>query len=330
MLEINKKNIRIWSALGARGTLGQALMDLATRNSNLVVLSADLGNTSGLSRFMSTYPDRFFNLGIAEPNMVGVASGMAKEGLCVFATTFSNFLAMRSYEQIRLNLGYMKFPVKLVGVASGFAMGMFGNTHYGLEDMALMRAVPNLTLISPADSTEVVKTVDAVAEYDRPVYIRLTGGMNNPIVYKEDYDFKIGKAITLRDGKDVAIIATGTMVYNSLKVAELLEENGISCRVVNMHTIKPLDVDAIHAACDAKLIVTVEEHSIIGGLGGAVAECLSEKGLHPPLLRLGIGDEFKHAGTYEYMLEVSGLSVKEIYERILEYSNYIKKINNRA
>lgn len=327
MLEITKKNIRIWSALGARGTLGVALLDLASEKDNLVVMSADLGITSGLGRFMSAYPDRFFNLGIAEPNMVGVASGMAKEGACVFATTFSNFLAMRSYEQIRLNMGYMKHPVKLVGVASGFAMGMFGNTHYGIEDMALMRAVPNLVVLSPADDTEVVKTIYAAAEYDGPVYVRLTGGMNNPIVYTEDYPFEIGRAITLREGDDITIIATGTMVYESLRAAEYLAEKGIEAEVVDMHTIKPLDEDAVQHACSAKLIVTIEEHSIIGGLGGAVAECLAGMVKHPPLLRLGLTDEFKHAGTFEYMIKDCGLNKESIFHNIYEY---IYKMTNNA
>lgn len=301
-----------------RGTLGVALHDLGAHYDDLVVMSADLGYTSGLGRFMDAFPEKFYNLGIAEENMVGVASGMAKEGFCVYATTFSNFLAMRSYEQIRLNMGYMNIPVKLVGVGSGFAMGMFGNTHYGIEDMALIRAIPNITLLSPADSTEVVKMIEATSTYAHPVYIRLTGGMNLPIIYKDDYIFEIGKSITLREGKDVVIIATGTMVYNSLKAAEILSEEGVSCRVINMHTIKPLDVSAIQSACGAKLIVTVEEHSKIGGLGGAVAEVLSDLGEHPPLLRIGLTDEFKHAGTYEFMINEFKLSIDDIVNSIMK------------
>ena len=311
-----------------RGTLGVALHDLGSHCDELIVMSADLGYTSGLGRFMEAFPEKFYNLGIAEENMVGVASGMAKEGFCVYATTFSNFLAMRSYEQIRLNMGYMNIPVKLVGVGSGFAMGLFGNTHYGIEDMALIRAIPNITLLSPADSTEVVKMIEATSTYAHPVYLRLTGGMNLPIVYREDYAFEIGKSITLREGDDVVIVATGTMVYNSLKAAEILSEDGISCRVINMHTIKPLDVSAIQNACGAKLIVTVEEHSKIGGLGGAVAEVLSELGEHPPLLRLGLTDEFKHAGTYEFMVEQYGLSIEQIVTDIKwKYINEVKSVS---
>ena len=316
MLDITPRNVRVWSRLGSRGTLGLALFDLATTKDNLVVMSADLGQTSGLGRYMATYPKMFYNLGIAEPNMVGVAAGMAKEGNCVFATTFSNFLSMRSYEQIRLNLGYMQLPVHLVGVASGFEMGMFGNTHYGIEDIALMRAIPNLTVLSPADGAETVKVVNAVAESDRPTYIRLAGGSNFPVIYDDDYDFTLGQAITLLDGHDITIISTGSMVYHSLQAAELLSKDGISCKVVNMHTIKPLDECAIKNSCNSRLIVTVEEHSIIGGLGSAVAEVLIGTSDHPPLLRIGIPDVFPHAGTREYLIEKYGLTKKGIAERI--------------
>ena len=323
MLDITPKNIRVWSRLGSRGTLGLALLDLASSKKNLIVMSADLGQTSGLGRFISTYPTLFYNLGIAESNMVGVAAGMAKEGSCVFATTFSNFLSMRAYEQIRLNLGYMQLPVHLVGVASGFEMGMFGNTHYGIEDMALMRMVPNLTVLSPADGMEIIKIVNAVAESSIPTYIRLTGSQSLPIIYHEDYDLVIGNAITLCDGDDITIISTGSMVYTSLQVAHSLVERGFSCKVVNMHTIKPLDTNVIKNSCGAQLIVTVEEHSLLGGLGGAVAEVLSEIPGHPPLLRIGIPDSFPHAGTYEYLIDICGLTREKITEKIISTFNLV-------
>ncbi|TAJ43697.1 transketolase family protein [Methanofollis fontis] len=318
MLDISSKNVRTWSKLGSRGTLGSALLDLASSKEDLVVLSADLGNTSGLGRFMNVHPNKFYNLGIAESNMVGVAAGMAKEGNCVFATTFSNFLAMRSYEQIRLNMGYMQFPIILVGVGSGFEMGMFGNTHYGIEDMALMRAVPNMTLLSPADGAEIIKTVNAAVEYARPVYIRLTGGMNLPIVYKENYEFEIGRAVTLREGDDMTIIATGTMVYESLCAAEYLAEHDIEAEVVDMHTIKPLDTSVIDRAVSKKLIITVEEHSVVGGLGGAVAEYKTTLHSAPPQLFIGVPDTFGKAGEYKWMLEHYGLTAKGIAEKIFD------------
>ena len=318
MLQIDSLNIRMWSKLGPRGTLGFALLELGKTVSDLVVLTADLANTSGLDRYQKTYPDRFFNVGIAEQNLVGIAAGMAKEGKNVFVTSFATFAAMRSYEQIRFELGYMGLNVKVVGLASGLAMGMFGASHYAFEDMALMRAVPGLTVISPADCVEVVKTIFAMTNFKGPVYIRLTGAINNPIVYKTDYDFKIGKAVTLKSGYDVTIIATGTMVYESLVAAEILEAQSISTAVINVHTIKPMDDDTIiKSATLSKLIVTVEEHSIIGGLGSAIAECKSRIKISVPQLMLGLPDKFGKAGEYKYLLEQYGLTGKQIAANII-------------
>ena len=318
MIAINSTNARIWSKLGSRGTFGATMLELGGEMENLMVLTSDLSTTSGLDRFKNAHSNKFLNVGIAEQNMIGIASGMAKEGKNVFVTTFANFAAMRSYEQIRLGLGYMGFNVKVVGLASGMAMGMFGNTHYGIEDMALMRAVPGLTVLSPADGVEVVKTVMAAAKHQGPIYIRLTGAMNNPIVYKEDYDFTIGKAVTLKEGGAITIIATGTMVYEALAAAKILEEQAISATVVNMHTIKPLDTSVIDKACaSSKLIVTVEEHSIIGGLGGAVAEYKSSLANAPRQLFIGLPDRFGKAGDYKYLLRKYGLTGEQIAQRIV-------------
>jgi transketolase len=225
---------------------------------------------------------------------------------------------MRSYEMVRLNMGYMGFNIKLVGLAAGFGMPMFGNTHYGMEDMALMRAVPGLCILSPCDCAEVAKATEAAAHHEGPVYLRLTGVAGNPIVYKNDYDFKIGRAITLREGSDIAIIATGTMVYESLEAAKLLEAQGISATVINMHTIKPIDTPAIDSVLDRKLIVTVEEHSVIGGLGAAVAEYKSRLASAPAQLFLGIEDKFKKAGNYKYLLQQNGLTAAQITANIIE------------
>ena len=294
-----------------------ALIDAAQQNERIVALTADLCTTSGLDRFKKAYPHRLYNVGIAEQNMVGIAAGMAAGGDIPFATTFASFAALRSCEQIRHFMGYMEENVKLVGFGAGFAMGMFGTTHYGIEDIAAIRAINNIVILSPADSGETVKATLAAAGFDGPVYLRLAGVMNNPIVYKEDYDFEIGKAIMLREGTDVAIIATGTMVHSSLKAVRFLEERGLSCKVIDMHTIKPLDKNVICMACETKLIITVEEHSIIGGLGSAVAECLAQSDKHPPLLIIGISDEYKHAGDYFYLLEQYGLTPQKIAEKIL-------------
>lgn len=317
MIPITSLNTRLWSKLGSRGTFGLTMIELGKEYDDVMVLTADLCNTSGLDRFRVTFPDRFFNVGIAEQNLIGIASGLAKEGKTVFVTSFATFVTMRAFEQVRLNLGYMKFNVKVVGLAAGFAMGMFGNTHYATEDIALMRAIPNVCVISPADCTEVVKATFAAARYFGPVYLRLTGGLNSPIIYKNDYSFEIGKAISLKEGNDIGIISTGSMVFHALQAALELEQHGLSASVLNMHTIKPLDTKAIDVLCDrVNLIVTVEEHSIIGGLGAAVAEHMSSILTRPRLIRIGIPDCFQKVGDYEYLLEQNRLTGSAIAERI--------------
>jgi len=305
--------------LGSRGVFGQAILSLAETKKDLMVLSADLGSSSGLSRFKNAFPDKFLNVGISEQNMIGVAAGLAKEGSVVFATSFAPFIAMRASEQIRMNMGYMDLNIKAVAIGSGIAMAFLGNSHYGIEDASIMRSIPNLTVVSPADCGEIVKTVFAAAEYEGPMYIRLTGEANNPVVYKEDYNFEIGKAITLREGSEITIIANGTMVYESLEAAKILELEGLSATVVNMHTIKPLDTSVIDkAVASSKLIVSVEEHSVIGGLGGAISEYKTSLRNAPPQLIIGLPDKFGKVGEHRYLLEKYGLTAKQIAEKIVK------------
>ena len=319
MIEITPKNARQWSRFGSRAVFGQAIFSLAETKKNLMVLSADLGSSSGLNRFIKSYPDNYLNVGISEQNMIGVAAGLAREGFVVFATSFAPFLSMRSSEQVRMNMGYMDANVKAVALGSGVAMSFLGNSHYGLEDASIMRSIPNLTVVSPADCGEIVKTVFAAADYEGPMYIRLTGETNNPIVYEEDYNFKIGKAITLREGSEITIIANGTMVYQSLEAAKLLELEGHSATVVNMHTIKPLDTLVIDKALkSSKLIVSVEEHSVIGGLGGAIAEYKTAFNDAPPQLIIGLPDKFGKIGEHRYLLEKYGLTAIQIADRIVK------------
>lgn len=318
MMNFKPSNIRMWSLLGSCGAFGMTAVELPEIDDSTVILTADLCFYSGLDRFKSKYPDRLYNMGIAEQNMIGVAAGMAKEGLNPFATTYATFASTRCCDQVRVNMGYMNLGIKLVGLTSGVSVGILGATHMSIEDIAIMRAIPNITILSPADCTETVKATIAAAQHNGPVYLRLSGPMGNPIVYNEDYEFEIGKAITLREGADICIIATGTMVYQSIKVAELLGDLGITCRVIDMHTIKPVDQDVIIKACDCQLIVTVEEHSIYGGLGSVVSEVLAGKGSKPPQLIIGIADEFKHAGTYEHLIEQYGLTSEKIAEKILD------------
>ena len=315
MIDFTSMNIRIWSRLGSCGAFGQAALVLPEVEPRTVILTADLCSFSGLERFKGQYPDRLYNVGIAEQNMVGIAAGFAREGFVPFATTYATFASMRSADQVKVNMGYMGLPIKLVGLTAGFSVGVLGPTHMSL---AIMRALPNVVILSPADCTATVKATIAAAGIDAPVYLRLTGSMNNPIVYKEDFDFEIGKAIELRQGDDVAIIATGSMVHCALKAAEHLEAMGISASVLDMHTIKPLDITAVEAACKRKLLVTVEEHSIIGGLGSAVAEKLALKTIHPPHLIIGAPDVYPHAGDYVSLLDSCGLTPDKVAGKILE------------
>jgi transketolase len=322
VLEINAALAKQWSRIGSRAVFGQAILSLAPERPNLMVLSADLGNSSGLDRFKRAYPQQYLNVGIAEQNMIGVAAGLAKEGFSVFATSFAPFIAMRASEQIRMNLGYMNLPVKAVAIGSGIAMAFLGNSHYGIEDMAVMRAIPNLTVVAPADGIEIYKVLQAAIDFQGPMYIRLTGVPNNPVVYESDYSFEIGKSICLRPGSDLTIIANGTMVYESLEAAKILETHGILASVINMHTIKPLDQAAIEqAASRSKLIVTVEEHSVIGGLGSAVAEYKSTFPSAPPQLMLGLPDAFGPTADYRYLLDKYGLVSNKIASKILSFLN---------
>ena len=326
MIEINSKNARIWSRLGPSGAFGIAALDLAEKKSKTLMLTADLCFFSGLERYREKFSDRLYNFGIAEQNMMGAAGGLAKEGFVPFVNTYASFATSRCLDQVRVNMAYMNLPIKLVGLTSGYGAGILGATHMSIEDIAIMRALPNITVISPADGAEIIKCIIAVADTKSPTYIRLTGPMNLPIVYESDYNFEIGKAIELRKGEDVCFIATGSMVFQALKAAEELDQKGISCSVINMHTIKPLDVYSIeNAAKSHKLIVTVEEHSILGGLGSAVCEYISQNDCNIPIQIIGIKDLFVHAGQYEYQLEMSGLASYQIVENVINRFHNLAK-----
>ena len=318
MIEYNKRNIRTWSLLGPSGAFGTAALELAETKPDMVMLTADLCFFSGLERFKAAYPDKLYNLGIAEQNMIGVAAGFAKEEFIPFANTYASFCASRCADQVRVNMSYMNLPIKLIGLTAGYGAGILGATHMSIEDISFMRALPNITVISPADCMEIIKVVLAVANTPDPTYIRLTGPMNSPIVYKEDYDFQIGKAVKLAEGDEVCIIATGSMVYQAMQTAKLLEAEGVSCSVLNMHTIKPLDIENVFEANEHMLLVTAEEHSIIGGLYSTVLEALSKEGTHKPILPIGIRDTFVHAGSYSYQMQESGLTAESMKIKILE------------
>lgn len=309
---MNKFNPRVYFRLGQSGSIfGMELMEQAG-NYPFKVLSSDMSVVAGLDRFKKEYPDSFYNVGIAEQNLLGVAAGLDSEGFKTIAVAQACFISMRSFEQVRQYLGYMGGKVMCVGINSGFSLTFFGNTHYAIEDMALMRSIPNMTVLSPADAGEAVKLFDAALKVDGPVYLRLSGSLNTPIVYKEDYELKIGQAITLKEGEDIAIFATGLMVSNALKAAELLFEKGITATVVDVHTIKPIDKDTIQKNCGKKLLISVEEHNVVGGLGTAIADVLSEQRNSAPLLKLGVQDHFMPVGDYNYLVEQAGLTPEKI------------------
>ena len=320
MFEINKRNASMWSRIGIRAFYGQALSTIATENSNVMAVSADLGRSSGLDRFSKENPEQFLNTGIAEQNMVGVSAGLARMGFDVFASTFAPFASMRASEQVRMNMGYMHEPVNLVALGSGLAMGFLGNSHYGLEDLAVMRAIPGLTIISPADCAEVYKTLEACVGFQHPVYIRLTGAVSCPVVYIEDYPFEIGKAIWLREPKTVTIISAGTTVGHCLKAVSALEEHGVSVGLLNMHTIKPLDTEAIDLAVSrSDTVFVIEEHTRVGGLGSGVVDHIVEThGLAGRVFCHGIADHYVETGNYAFLLEKNRLDANGITEFVLQ------------
>lgn len=319
MIEYEKKKLIQWSRSGQRKLFGSILNEIADEYPNLFMIAADVGSSAGLKEFMTDKPDKFYNSGISEQNMVAMASGMALEGRNVFVTSFAPFASLRPYEAIRTLVGYMHLNVKVVALASGFSLGSQGNTHYALEDIALMRTIPGMTVLSPADCVETAKCIEALADFDGPAYLRLTGTPGIPNVYKDDYDFTIGKIIRQKEGSDVCILATGTVINEAVRAARLLDKEGISCEIDNVHTIKPLDTEKLDEIADKfKMVVTVEEHYAAGGLGGAVAEYYSSK-LNRPFHRIiGVEDKFLKDGDYPFMLDQAGLSAIKIKERILD------------
>lgn len=306
---------RTYSRLGQSGSIfGLKILELKEKGNDIYALSSDMSTVAGLNRFQQKYPNEFVNVGIAEQNLLGVSAGITSEGGIPIAVAQAAFLTMRSFEQMRQYMGYMELPIIAIGIGAGYALTFFGPTHYAIEDLAITRTIPNLYIISPSDAGQAVKAFEEAVKLKRPIYIRLSGGLNCPIIYKEDFDYQIGKAIVLEEGKDIQLIATGLMVSSAIKVAEKLKEQGYRVEVVDMHTIKPLDTAVIEAG--KKLIVTIEEHNVLGGLGGAVAEVMTEKGIATPLLRLGIPDTFLKPGEVDYLLDQSGLSVEKIVSAI--------------
>lgn len=300
--------------IATRAAYGEALVALAEEYPELVVLDADLSGSTMSKGFATAHPDRFFNMGIAEANMTVVAAGLAACGKKPFTNTFAMFAAGRAFEQVRNSIAYPRLNVKVVGSHGGVSVGEDGATHQCCEDIALMRTIPGMTIINPADETEAKKAVKAALELDGPVYMRF-GRLAVPVIFGDDYNFEVGKGVELKDGTDVTVIATGLMVNEALEAFEILKSEGISARIINMHTIKPLDKEIVlKAARETGAIVTAEEHSVIGGLGAAVSETVCEE-CPVPVVKLGVNDTFGHSGPAVKLLDEFGLRAANIAQK---------------
>lgn len=306
------------SKKATRQAYGEALVELGKINKDIVVLDADLTKSTKTSMFQKEFPDRHFNVGIAEADLMGTAAGFATCGKIPFASTFAMFAAGRAFEQIRNTIAYPKLNVKIAPTHAGISVGEDGGSHESIEDIALMRSIPGMIVLSPADAVETKKMIFAAAEYEGPVYIRMGRLDVETIFDEENYDFQIGIANTVREGNDVTIAATGLMTYEAIKAADILAQEGISVRVINVGTIKPLDGETIlKAAQETKFIITAEEHSVIGGLGSAVSEFLSE--VHPTKVKkLGIYDKFGQSGKANELLEKYELTAAKLVSMIKE------------
>ena len=301
--------------IATRDAYGQALIELGNERQDIVVMDADLAAATKSGMFKKAHPDRFFNAGIAEGNMMSIAAGLASCGKTVFASSFAMFAAGRAFEQIRNSIAYPHLNVKIAASHAGISVGEDGATHQCCEDIGIMRTIPGMVILNPADGPEAKAAVRAAANYDGPVYLRL-GRLAVPVFNEENVDFEIGKGKVMREGTDVTIIATGLEVNEAMIAAETLAAEGIDARVVNMATIKPIDKDIIlQAAAETGAIVTAEEHNVIGGLGSAVAEVLVESGKPVPMLRVGVEDTFGRSGPALELLDLYGLTAPHIVDK---------------
>ena len=318
--KFNKLNATQWSRMGPRAMFGQFMIDIAKRNKKLMVLSADLGRSSGLDRFKKEFPDKYLSVGIGEQNLIGVAAGLAKEGFKVFVTSFAPFLSMRASEQIRMNLGYMEHPVNVVALGSGVSMAYLGNSHFGLEDISILRSIPNINISAPADCSELGKIIYDYTYNERgPSYIRLTGIPGFPNVYEDNYNFYFGKVQEIRDGKDILLISCGSVLSQCIKAVDILKNKNISIKVLNLHTLKPIDNKITKIMKNFKKIITVEEHTKVGGLGSIISEIIANNNIRSSLLNIALPDKFGPTGTYEFLLNKHGLSANKIANKIIKF-----------
>ena len=316
-MELNEQNIKKLSIIGARATFGQALLELAEKDEKLIVVNADVSTSAGLDRFRKKFPDQYIDVGIAEQNMMGIATGLASNGFHVVTTTFAPFQTMRCLEQIRVYQGYMNMPLVFVGLASGLYHSYLGNTHCSVEDIGVLRSIPNIAIECPSDCTTIVKSLEEAINYKTAVYIRLPESSPMPVVYNHDLDYSIAKANIIQNGKDIAILSHGISLHTALEVSKKLLEQNITATVIDFHTIKPIDKDCLDKISNYKTIVTIEEHNIIGGLSSAIAEYLIQKPNRNNVIICGIEDFYPHATDYNTALEQCGLTTNQIYNKII-------------
>ena len=319
-MKFDKINAKQWFKMGPRAMFGQFMLDIAKKNKDLIVLSADLGRSSGLGRFKSEFPDQYLSVGISEQNLIGIAAGLANEGHKVFVTSFAPFLSMRASEQIRMNLGYMKHNVNLVALGSGLSMGFLGNSHFGLEDIAIMRTIPNMNITCPADCAELGKVLNDYAFNNRgPSYIRLTGVPGSDFLYEENYKYKFGKIKSLFRGKDLLILSYGSILGQiKLSINKIKKKYNLDIGVINVSTIKPIDNGLQKIIKNYKKILVIEEHTIIGGLGSIISELIIKHNIKTNFSVISLSDKFGPTGKYEYLLKIHGLDEKSITKKVLK------------
>lgn len=308
------------TSLSTAEIYGQALVELGEAHPEVVALTADLAKSTKIGEFQKKFPDRFFNVGIAEQNMFGVAAGMARAGLVPFLSTFSQFASFRSADQLHTDLCYQNVNAKVIATHSGTSFGQAGSTHHAICDLAVVRSIPNLTVICPADGVETYNAVMAAYETPGPFYIRINRGFDRVLYKDSDYGFQLGKAVTVHEGTDLTIIATGSCVFQAWEAAQFLDQNdGLKIRVLDMHTIKPIDKEAIiKAVTDTRRIITVEDHNVIGGLGSAVAEVMAEAGKGCAFKKLGHQDAFAPIGLHEDIMNAVGIDSNGIINAVRE------------
>lgn len=317
-MNFNSTDTKQWSRMGPRAMFGRFMLDIAKKNKKLIILSADLGRSSGLARFKIEFPNQYISIGISEQNLIGVASGLADEGYKVFVTSFAPFLSMRASEQIRMNLGYMKHNVNLVALGSGLSMGFLGNSHFGLEDIAIMRTIPNLNITCPADCSELGKVLNDYAFNDRgPSYIRLTGVPGSVNVYEKNYKYRFGKNITLSKGSDVLILSHGSILGQIKLSLNTLKKSKISAELVNIVSLKPIDESITKLLSKYKKIITFEEHTSVGGLGSIIAEKILKYKINSQLYSFSLPDKFGPTAKYDHLLKYHGLDASGITKKII-------------